>query len=201
MTNKNSYVLEYGGHFAGRDIYDLAVDESEDLVYVENFFKKTIKGVEGDLELIKQGVFKCQNGNVITGKRLEFLKTEKKEKLHHFKNTLALLLKSNNAEKVVAAEHTFMTKEELLLETLRSTKGMTKEELAKVLGTTTHTIRSLISVNRAKGVWIVDDLIPGNVSWTNKKVYRITESSEEYYNWGIRQRGGTFKPLEGAPRV
>jgi hypothetical protein len=94
-----------------------------------------------------------------------------------------------------------MTKEKLLLEILKATEGMTKEELAKALGTTTHTVRSLISVNRDKGVWIVDDLIPGNVNWTNKKAYRITESSEEYYNWGIRQNGGAFKPLEGAPRV
>ena len=41
-----------------------------------------------------------------------------------------------------------MTKEKLLLEILKATEGMTKEELAKALGTNTHTVRSLISVNR-----------------------------------------------------
>ena len=34
-----------------------------------------------------------------------------------------------------------------------------------------------------------------------KKSYYITTSSEEYYKWGIRQQGGSFNPLLGAPRV
>lgn len=94
-----------------------------------------------------------------------------------------------------------MSIENLMLEILRRTKGMTKEELAKALGTTTDTVRSLISVNREKGEWIVDRLVEGNVYWTNKKQYYITDSAQVYYKWGIRQAGGVFKPLEGAPRV
>ena len=91
--------------------------------------------------------------------------------------------------------------ESLMLEILRRTAGMTKEELAKALGTNTDTIRSLISNNRMMGEWIIDRLIPGNVYWTKKKEYYITESAEEYYKWGIRQQGGYFEPLLGAPRV
>lgn len=94
-----------------------------------------------------------------------------------------------------------MSIEKLMLEILKRTNGITKEELAKALGTTTDTIRSLISQNRSKGQWIVDRLVEGNVYWTNKKEYYLTDSSEEYYRWGIRQQGGFFKPLEGCPRV
>lgn len=94
-----------------------------------------------------------------------------------------------------------MSIETLMLQILKRTDGMTKEELAKALGTNTDTIRSLISSNREKGIWIVDNLVPGNVPWTKKKAYYITFSSEEYYKWGIRQQGGMFKPLVGAPRV
>lgn len=94
-----------------------------------------------------------------------------------------------------------MSIEKLMLEILRRTEGMTKEELAKALGTNTDTVRSLISVNREKGEWLVDRLIPGNVPWTKKKSYFITENAQVYYEWGIRQQGGSFKPLEGAPRV
>lgn len=94
-----------------------------------------------------------------------------------------------------------MSIERLMLEILSRTEGMTKEELAKACGTNTDTIRSLISTNRLKGEWIVDRLISGNVPWTRKKEYFITKSSEEYYKWGIRQQGGYFEPLMGAPRV
>lgn len=94
-----------------------------------------------------------------------------------------------------------MSIEKLMIEILKRTEGLTKEELAKALGTNTDTVRSLISVTREKGIYLVDKLIPGNVPWTKKKSYYITSSSEEYYKWGIRQQGGSFNPLLGAPRV
>lgn len=96
---------------------------------------------------------------------------------------------------------TSMSIESLMIGILERTDGLTKEEIAKSLGTNTDTIRSLIATNRDNGVWIVDKLIQGNVPWTKKKAYFITTSSEEYYKWGIRQQGGAFKPLVGAPRV
>ena len=94
-----------------------------------------------------------------------------------------------------------MSIEKLMIEILKKTKGLTKEELAKALGTNTDTIRSLISVSRDKGIYLMDKLVPGNVPWTKKKSYYITTSSEEFYKWGIRQQGGSFNPLLGAPRV
>ena len=94
-----------------------------------------------------------------------------------------------------------MSIEKLMIEILKKTKGLTKEELAKALGTNTDTIRSLISNSREKGIYLIDKLVSGNVPWTKKKSYYITTSSEEYYKWGIRQQGGSFNPLLGAPRV
>lgn len=94
-----------------------------------------------------------------------------------------------------------MSDEKLMNEILKKTKGLTKEELAKALGTNTHSIRSYISNSREKGIYLIDKLVPGNVPWTKKKSYYITTSSEEYYKWGIRQQGGSFNPLLGAPRV
>jgi len=94
-----------------------------------------------------------------------------------------------------------MSIEKLMIEILKKTKGLTKEELAKALGTNTDTVRSLISTSREKGIYLVDKLVAGNVPWTKKKSYYITTSSEEYYKWGIRQQGGSFNPLLGAPRV
>jgi len=89
----------------------------------------------------------------------------------------------------------------LMIEVLEKTEGMTKEELAKALGTNTNTIRSLISNSRDNGVRIIDRLVPGNVSWTQKKEYYITEDNQEYYEWAIRQLGDKVKPLQGPPRV
>ena len=94
-----------------------------------------------------------------------------------------------------------MSIEKLMIEILNKTKGLTKEELAKALGTNTDNIRSLISNSRDKGIYLIDKLVPGNFPWTKKKSYYITTSSEEYYKWGIRQQGGSFNPLLGAPRV
>ena len=45
-----------------------------------------------------------------------------------------------------------MSIEKLMIEILKKTEGLTKEELAKALGTNTDTIRSLISNSREKGI-------------------------------------------------
>ena len=96
---------------------------------------------------------------------------------------------------------TSMSQRDLLFAILERTSGMTKEELAKAIGSNTHTVRALISNMRNEGIWIVDSLVPGNVFWTKKKEYFITTDAQVYYEWGIRQQGGSFKPLGGAPRA
>jgi transcriptional regulator with XRE-family HTH domain len=89
-----------------------------------------------------------------------------------------------------------------LLQILRRTKGMTQEELAKALGTTTHTVRSLISIDRQKGFRIVDSLIPSETGKKfYKKEYKLAKNSEEYYEWCIRQLGENVPPRLGNPRV
>lgn len=89
-----------------------------------------------------------------------------------------------------------------LLEILKRTNGMTKEELAKALGTTTDTVRSFISLNRKDGVRIVDYLIPSETGKKfYKKEYKIAQTNEEYFGWCLRQLGGNVPPLVGAPRV
>ena len=94
-----------------------------------------------------------------------------------------------------------MSRPQLLLQILSYTNGMTKEELAKAVNNTVDYVRSQISIFRKEGYPIVDYLIEGNTDWTNKKEYKLAATSEEFYNWQIRQQGKRIKPLLGAPRV
>ena len=92
--------------------------------------------------------------------------------------------------------------ESTMIEILNRTNGMTKEELATALGTNTNTVRSLISVNRRKGLRIVDSLIPSSSGKKFfKKSYKLASNSEEYFAWAVRQLGGNIPPVLGAPRV
>lgn len=95
-----------------------------------------------------------------------------------------------------------MSIEKLMLAILRKTNGITKEELAVATGTTTDTIRSLISLNRKFGTRIVDNLIPSDTGKNfYKKEYKIASTNEEYFDWCIRQLGGNVPPRLGNPRV
>lgn len=95
-----------------------------------------------------------------------------------------------------------MSIQKLMLEILSATEGITKEELAKATGTTTDTIRSLISVNRRTGERIVDYLVPSNTGKDfYKKEYKLAKTNEEYFAWCVRQLGGNIPPRLGNPRV
>ena len=92
--------------------------------------------------------------------------------------------------------------EKTMIEILKRTEGMTKEELATALGTNTDTVRSLISSNRSKGMRIVDNLIPSSTGKKfYKKSYKFANDSEEYFTWAIRQLGESVPPMLGTPRV
>lgn len=94
---------------------------------------------------------------------------------------------------------------ESMLDLLKSSKGLTQEEIAGHLGSTPNTIRGLISTNRKNGVRIIDKLIPSPTGKKlYKKQYRLAKTSREYYAWAARQleaSGYDIPVILGTPRV